>query len=246
MPHSVPQPETALIIGAGSHIGSAAMDLLRTQFPAARIIAISRHGSALPQDPQVQTLHSDYSESSMQACVTSLQALQGCIHRVIICHGILHTADIAPEKRLEDLHAASMAEVLRVNTILPALWLSALLPLLKGSQPCVLAVLSARVGSIADNRKGGWYSYRASKAALNMLLKSAAIEYARRAPNVKLLAFHPGTVNTPLSAPFQRNVAESHLFTPAQAAHNLLARMASLPPDGTASFLDHAGKPIEW
>ena len=133
-----------------------------------------------------------------------------------------------------------------MNTFLPALWLKTLAPLLRSKEVCRIALLSARVGSISDNRAGGWYSYRASKAALNMLIQSAAIEFARRAKNVKLLAFHPGTVDTPLSAPFQHNVPDGKLFTPEYVAHQLLDLLTALPADGRASYLDYAGKPIAW
>jgi NAD(P)-dependent dehydrogenase (short-subunit alcohol dehydrogenase family) len=122
--------------------------------------------------------------------------------KLIICNGILHTDEISPEKRLEDISASSMREILNVNTVIPLLWLAKLAPLLKSKNTCRVAILSARVGSIEDNRSGGWYSYRASKAALNMLIKTAAIELRRRAPNVKLIAFHPGTTDTRLSKPF--------------------------------------------
>ena len=106
------------------------------------------------------------------------------------------------------MHEAAMQHVLHVNTIVPALWLKALAPALKRASASVVAVTSARVGSIGDNRMGGWYSYRASKAALNMVLKSAAIEYRRRAPRVKVMAFHPGTTDSDLSRPFQRGVPD--------------------------------------
>jgi NAD(P)-dependent dehydrogenase (short-subunit alcohol dehydrogenase family) len=110
----------------------------------------------------------------------------------------------------------------------------------------VVAVLSARVGSIGDNRLGGWYGYRASKAALNMFLQTAAVEYARRARRVKLLAFHPGTTDTALSAPFQKNVAAGKLFTPDFVAQRLLGLMDAAEPDGRLGFLDWAGKTVPW
>ncbi|WP_045525645.1 SDR family NAD(P)-dependent oxidoreductase [Aeromonas hydrophila] len=129
--------------------------------------------------------------------------------------------------------------------LLPLRWISQLLPLL-GSSPCTLAVLSARVGSIGDNRAGGWYGYRAAKAALNMLLKCAAIELARRAPGVKLLAFHPGSVDTQLSRQFHGNLAAGSLHSPQQAAAHLVTLMARLTADGELSYLDWRGEPIEW
>ncbi|MGL5504805.1 MAG: SDR family NAD(P)-dependent oxidoreductase, partial [Aeromonas veronii] len=149
------------------------------------------------------------------------------------------------EKRLEALNLAAMTRLYQTNALLPLRWISQLLPLF-GREPCTLAVLSARVGSIGDNRAGGWYGYRASKAALNMLLKCAAIELARRAPGVKLLAFHPGTVDTPLSRPFHANVPPGNVQSPELVADHLINLMNRLQPDGELSFLDWQGKPIEW
>jgi len=236
----------ALIIGASSHIGLAAMALLHRQSPDLQIVAISRDTDDIPAAAHITSVVSDYSESSMQDIVTRLAHCRGRIVRVLICLGVLHTASLRPEKRLEDLQASQMLEYLRINAVLPALWLSALLPLLTGSLPCTVAVLSARVGSISDNRKGGWYSYRASKAALNMLLQTSAIEYGRRAPNVSLLAYHPGTVDTPLSAPFHRSVPDGALFTPAHTAQCLLEVMARPATPGDARFTDYAGETVPW
>jgi len=238
--------QVALIIGASSHIGLATMALLHAQRPALQIVAISRDADAIPAAAHITRIASDYSESSMQDIAMQLADLRGRIVRVILCLGVLHTATLRPEKRLEDLQADHMLEYLRINAVLPALWLKALLPVLTGALHCSLAVLSARVGSIADNRKGGWYSYRASKAALNMLLQTSAIEYARRAPNVTVLAFHPGTVDTPLSAPFHRSVPEGKLFTPAYTAQCLLEVMAQPATPGDARFVDYAGETVPW
>ncbi len=236
----------ALIIGAGSHIGRAALSLLRAQHPDWQIVAIARDAAALPADPGIQTLSTDHSEASLQAIATQLAGLRGRVQRVILCLGVLHNAQLRPEKRLEDLHEDTVLEYLRINAVLPALWLKTLLPLLAGPTACCVAVLSARVGSIADNRKGGWYGYRASKAALNMLLQTTAIEYGRRAPNVSLLAYHPGTVDTPLSAPFHRNVPEGVLQQPQETAAALLALMESAGTPGTARFVDYAGESVPW
>jgi len=139
-----------------------------------------------------------------------------------------------------------MLRVLDTNTVVPALWLAGLVEPLRRSSGCVVAVLSARVGSIADNRLGGWYSYRASKAALNMVLQTAAVEYRRRARRVRLLAFHPGTTDTPLSVPFQRNVPEDKLFTPAFVAAQLLQIMDEREGEGEVEFVDWAGKAVPW
>ncbi|MDP5053448.1 MAG: SDR family NAD(P)-dependent oxidoreductase, partial [Congregibacter sp.] len=144
------------------------------------------------------------------------------------------------------LTLAAMQEVYRVNCVLPLLWLSVLAPGLRKNPDCRIAVLSARVGSIGDNGLGGWYSYRSAKAALNMGLKSASIEFARRAKGVKLIAFHPGTVATELSAPFQRGVPEGKLFAPDFVAQRLDTLLNAHPADGQVSYLDWAGEPIPW
>lgn len=239
----------ALVIGAGSAIAAALINEMIHQHSVSSIVAVSRQPperAGLPQDSldvPVRYLSCDYSAAGIRAVAGQLN---GAFSHVFICTGVLHNDHIKPEKRIEDIDAERMAELLHINSILPALWLQALLAVIKSSPRCVLTVFSARVGSISDNQKGGWYSYRASKAALNMIVKTAAIEFARRAPGIKLLAFHPGTVDTLLSRPFQKNVAAEKLFTPAFVAQQLLAICAALPVDAEASYLDWAGEPITW
>jgi NAD(P)-dependent dehydrogenase (short-subunit alcohol dehydrogenase family) len=126
------------------------------------------------------------------------------------------------------------------------LWLKHLTPILVGNHVCKIVVFTARVGSISDNKLGGWYSYRASKAAMNMLIKSASIELARIAKNIKLISFHPGTTDTPLSKPFQKNVPKGKLFTPEFVAKQLLGIVENTTVNGEASFLDWQGKSITW
>lgn len=233
-----------LVIGAGGGIANATIYRLLQQHPDDDVVAVSRQLQSLPA--QVHQLVCDATEDGIQQALGELKPWQGRISTVLISSGVLHTNTLQPEKRAEDLKLASLMEVLRVNTAVPAIWLCGLVNLLKSNNNCHLFVLSARVGSIADNHKGGWYSYRASKAALNMMVKTGAIEYARRASNVKLIAFHPGTVDTKLSRPFQRNVAPGKLFSAEFAAQRLLALRTALEPDGEASFMDWDGKSIEW
>ena len=140
----------------------------------------------------------------------------------------------------------SLEEIFRINAIVPILWLSELINYLSNTSPSVVAVLSARVGSITDNKLGGWYSYRASKSALNMLLKTAAIEYSRGNQMVKLLSLHPGTVDTKLSKPFQRSIPKEQIFTPDYAASRLLKIMKSISHDGELDYLDWEGKEMPW
>lgn len=126
------------------------------------------------------------------------------------------------------------------------LWLKSLVPLLSGKQACKIVVFSARVGSISDNKLGGWYSYRASKAAINMLLKSAAVELARSVKNIKLISFHPGTTDSPLSKPFHKNVPANKLFKSEFVAQQLIDIVQNTAIDGQASFVDWQGKSTPW
>ncbi|QIR13686.1 SDR family NAD(P)-dependent oxidoreductase [Shewanella aestuarii] len=212
----------------------------------------------------------DYQPSSITHVVNTItQAKDGATHiaKVFICNGILHdiapeldaqvasnqqqslnqTPSIKPEKRLEEINSANLMQVFHTNSVIPTLWLQALIqPLSRQKQRCDIVLLSARVGSISDNHLGGWYSYRASKAALNMLIKTAAVEYARRAKQVKLVAFHPGTTDSPLSKPFQANVPAGKLFSAEFVAERLAGILTTLPIDGEASFIDWQGNSISW
>jgi NAD(P)-dependent dehydrogenase (short-subunit alcohol dehydrogenase family) len=147
-----------------------------------------------------------------------------------------------PEKRLDELDGAQLLDLLHLNSVGPALLLKHFTPLLATGQRVIWAKLSARVGSIEDNRKGGWYSYRAAKAALNMLLQTAAIEMARRRPLAVVAALQPGTVRSALSRPFVGDDA----MEPDESARRLLAVLDALQPTGRAQFVDHAGQSIPW
>jgi NAD(P)-dependent dehydrogenase (short-subunit alcohol dehydrogenase family) len=159
---------------------------------------------------------------------------------------LLHSSDVSPEKALEHISLPSMKQVFAVNAYGPILLAQALLPWLKARRPVVFASLSARVGSITDNRLGGWYSYRASKAAQNQFLKTLAIELARRNPEAIVLALHPGTTDTGLSRPFQANVTQEKLFTPAFVAEHLLQQITQATAEDTGSFIAWDGQRIPW
>ncbi len=241
--------QQTLIIGANSEIAKS-IAIQQSLDTSVGLILISRkaiHEESL-QGPQVSSfIVTDYSEHQIDQVISKLTLYENaCITKVIICNGILHSPEIKPEKRIEDFLPNAFTEVMQSNALTPMLWIKKLLPILTGKSPCKIAVFSARVGSISDNRLGGWYSYRASKAALNMMLKTAAIELARRDKNIKLLAFHPGTTDTPLSKPFQRNVPANKLFTSSYVAEQFLSIVEQLPFDQKASYLDWQGKTIEW
>ncbi len=240
---------SAIVIGANSSIAQCVIDKLLADCAVDEVTAISRRANPRLQsgcDPRLHWMVCDYTEEAIANVCAQLHTNENDYSHVVICNGLLHSESIAPEKRLEDITAQSLETVFRVNTIVPMLWLAHLAPLLKSKVVCSVAVFSARVGSIEDNRSGGWYSYRAAKAALNMLVKTASIELKRRAPNVRLMAFHPGTTDTALSKPFQANVPEGKLFTPEFVASSLLETMGKLEPGSSAEFLDWAGKPIAW
>ena len=159
---------------------------------------------------------------------------------------MLHAGSIQPEKSLTQIDPQAMLEVMQVNAVGPALVVKHFLPRMRRDARTVLAALSARVGSIADNRLGGWASYRASKAALNMLLKTAAIEQARRFPECIIVGLHPGTVDTGLSKPFQRRVPEGQLFTPEKSVTHLCRVIDGLSPTDSGRCFAWDGNAVDY
>lgn len=172
----------------------------------------------------------------------------GNVTTVINCVGLLHDANqhIQPEKSLRSIDAQVFTQVMQVNVIPTLLIAKYLKPNFKASQQAVFATISARVGSIADNRSGGWYSYRASKAALNMCLKNIALEWQRSLKQVCVASIHPGTTDTALSEPFQKNVPEHKLFSPEQTAGYIWGVIDTLTPEQTGKFWAWDGQEIEW
>ena len=168
------------------------------------------------------------------------------LHLAINCVGLLHNQHQQPEKALRQLEADKLLNYFHVNSVGPALLAKHLMPLFKHKKPALFATISAKVGSIGDNRLGGWYGYRASKAALNMLLKTAAIEYSRRSPNTTIVMLHPGTTDTKLSKPFQRNVPEGKLFSTERTVSQLLAVLESVTPVDSGGFFSWDGSRLPW
>ena len=218
----------AIVIGSGGGIGAAFVDLLA---PRGNVTALAR---------------ADLDLTNPTSIATAAARIDGPLDLVIVATGMLHDASAGPEKSLRDLDAARLMRAFAVNAIGPALVAQAFLPKLRTDRKTAFVALSARVGSIGDNRLGGWYGYRASKAALNQLLRTAAIEHARRAPLSVVAALHPGTVDTRLSAPFQRGVAADKLFTPAYAAAALLAVIDGLTPTESGGFFAWDGAAIPF
>ena len=229
--HSLGSGYKALVIGASGSIGHAFCQLLRADPNCASVRELSRSSS-----PALD-LETPTSIAEAAAALAGEAPYQLILHTA----GLLHRDGIAPEKSLAAIEADALQAVFQVNTLGPALVLRHFLPLL--DKQGAMAMLSAKVGSIGDNRLGGWYTYRASKAALNMLIKTAAIELARSKPKARLLSLHPGTVTSPLSQPFRGAAAAR----PAeQAAAEMLRVIDALGPEHSGSFHAYDGQPLPW
>ena len=234
------------IVGASGGIGRALVSLLADSGRTGRLYALSRSPIELHHGGIVRHAIDISDEDSVrQAAAASTE--RAPLDLVIVATGILHDDDgLRPEKSLKELEPQQLVRVFAVNAIGPALVAKHFLPRLRSGHKTVFAALSARVGSIGDNRLGGWASYRASKAALNMLLRTAAIEHSRRFPMSVVAGLHPGTVDTPLSEPFSANVPDGRLFTPAFAAERLLAVIDGLRPEDSGRVYAWDEEPIQW
>lgn len=226
-----------VVIGGTGGIGAAMAQAL--QQAGAHVLVIGRNTA-----PGL-----DYADAgSVQACAAAVaQCLNDTaqpLAQLIVATGILHEDTVQPERSWSHLDADALQRVFLVNTIGPALVIKHFLPLLPKQGRCVAGFLSARVGSIGDNGLGGWYGYRASKAALNQLVHTAAIELARRNKQAVCVALHPGTVDTALSKPFAKTGL--NVRPPDVAARELLGVMHGLAPEATGGFLDHNGLSIPW
>ena len=219
--------DRALVIGASGGIGAAVAAELAARGSA--VTALSRRADGLDvTDPESVARH--------------LGRLAPPFDLIFVATGILAPPGGAPEKSLAAIDAAAMAQVFAVNAIGPALILRHAPELLPETGRGVVAVLTARVGSIGDNRLGGWYAYRAAKAAANQIVRTAAIEIGRKRKEAAVVALHPGTVETPFTAayPGHRKV------TAAEAARTLVDVVSGLGPAQTGRFLDYAGQEVPW
>jgi NAD(P)-dependent dehydrogenase (short-subunit alcohol dehydrogenase family) len=241
----VPEPpvSVAVVIGVSGGIGSALVAQLAQDARFERVLALSR-SAVVDADPRIVRSRIDVTdEASIAAAAQDARAL-GEVRLVIVASGLLHGDGVRPERHWSELDGATLARVFAVNSIGPALVAKHFLPLLPRAGRSVFAAISARVGSIEDNRLGGWYAYRASKAALNMLLKCFAIELKRRAPEAVCIGLHPGTVDTPLSKPFQGNVPPGRLFSPSESAAHLLRVIDRVGTADSGRVLAWDGSPV--
>lgn len=228
--------DCTVIIGASGGIGQAMVRQARV--PGTQVIALARSFAG--------DEHIDLDDEASIAAAAAHIRQQGLIpSQVIVATGLLHGATHGPEKSLKDIDPEWMARNFAVNTIGPALVAKHFIPLMPRKAPARFAAIGARVGSISDNRLGGWYGYRAAKAALHMTVRNIAIEWARRNDQSICVALHPGTVDTPLSKPFQANVADGRLFDPAYCAARLLDVLAGLHPGDSGGIFAWDGAAIQ-
>jgi len=238
-----------LIIGAHRGIGAALAKQIEEENKHCLIKASRTYTHIKQCNTQTWTVHCDVTdEPSVQAMKQQLLTLFSNIDWLINCAGILHSAMYMPEKAIQQINSQQMTENFMTNAVGHLQVIKALKSMITSSPHAVVCSVSARIGSIDDNHLGGWYAYRMSKAALNMGLKSVAIEWARRHPRVKFLLLHPGTTDTDLSAPFQNNLVIGQLQSAQTTAHLLLKQIKSHQFHNSQHplFLDQEGQMIKW
>jgi NAD(P)-dependent dehydrogenase (short-subunit alcohol dehydrogenase family) len=240
--------KSALIVGASQGIGlefaSQMLDRVNRVYatyrsPDCDLFALD--------SPGLERLQLDLTnEAEIESTIAKIKSETSTLHYVINCVGVLHDAEMQPEKSLRHLNSEQLLKYFQINTVSAALLMKHVQPLLKHSDRSVLATISAKVGSIGDNQIGGWYGYRASKAALNMLMRTAAIEYKRTCPNAILVTLHPGTTDTRLSKPFQRSVPPEKLFSVDRTVKQLLAVIDQLERSNSGEFFSWEGTRLPW
>jgi NAD(P)-dependent dehydrogenase (short-subunit alcohol dehydrogenase family) len=234
------------VVAGGGALGSAFANALARDLPSGRIVMLSRREPG-QLDPRVEVMPVEASDAASVAAAAERvrQSLQK-LHILINTVGLLHAEGVRPEKRLRDLDPQAFQQSMAVNALFPALLAEGFSRLLRHDEPGIFASLSARVGSIGDNGLGGWYSYRASKAAHNMLLRTLSREWRVSHRNVAVVALHPGTVDSPLSRPFVRASYDKRVLQPEESVTHLLEVMRGLSPADSGSFFDWRGDTIPW
>jgi NAD(P)-dependent dehydrogenase (short-subunit alcohol dehydrogenase family) len=239
-PSVFPPGFRAVVFGASGGLGGALLTQLRAGPGVAAAVGVARSAAAGVEIAGVDVAD----ETSVADAARGLATDARPLRLVVVASGFLHDADGGPEKSLRDLDPARLARAFAVNAIGPALILKHVAPLLPRDGRSVFAALSARVGSIGDNRLGGWHGYRASKAALNQLLRTASVELRRTRPGLVVAGLHPGTVATPLSEPFAKTGLD--VVSPDDAAARLLSVIERLEPADSGCFFDYRGEAIPW
>jgi NAD(P)-dependent dehydrogenase (short-subunit alcohol dehydrogenase family) len=244
--------KTALVVGGGQGIGLGFVRKLLAHEDIERVYATYRRLESATEllaiaDPRLCCLQMDITdESQIAAVINQIQAQTPALDYAINSVGVLHEGELQPEKSLRHINSDRLLHYFQVNCIGALLLFKHIQPLLKHPRRSILATISAKVGSIGDNQIGGWYGYRASKAALNMSIRNTAIEYKRTCPQTILVALHPGTTDTRLSLPFQRNVPPEKLFSVDRTVSQLLTVMDGLEPQDSGEFFGWDGNRLPW
>lgn len=232
--------QAAIVAGINGAVGKALAERLSKRFT---VFGIARRPVEAAPYRVFETRYDDQGLAEMRRKIDSSGQE---VKLVISCIGVLHDAVTRPEKRLSDLDRERLAHSFEVNTIVPALLLKHLAGALTQTSRGVFACLSAKLASIGDNRLGGWYGYRASKVALNMVVKTAAIELTRTHPEASVIAIHPGTTRSRLSEPFTRTTPADKLYEPGLTAERIERILDTVTPEQSGSFFDWSGEQLPW
>ncbi len=244
--------KTALVVGGGRGIGLGFVRKLLADDLLDRVYATYRRMDSANEllaikDDRLCCLQLDITkETEIETVISKIKLATTAVHYVINCVGVLHEGTLQPEKSLRHINADRLLHYFQVNSIGAILLFKHIQPLIKHQDRAIIATISAKVGSISDNQLGGWYGYRASKAALNMLIKTTAIEYKRTCPQAILVALHPGTTDTQLSLPFQGNISPEKLFPVDRTVAQLWRVLEELNPNDSGEFFSWDGSKLPW
>ncbi|MEH1936082.1 MAG: SDR family NAD(P)-dependent oxidoreductase [Nostoc sp.] len=248
-------PVNALIVGASQGIGLGFVKRLLQDARIAKVYATSRQPESASDLIALAAEHSERliclamditDESQIVEAVQKIRAQVDKLHLVVNCVGLLHEDNLQPEKSLRQINSENLLRYFQINSVGAVLLAKHLLPLFRHGERSVFATISAKLGSIGDNQLGGWYGYRASKAALNMLMRTAAIEYKRSCPKALIVTLHPGTTDTRLSRPFQGNVPAEQLFSVERTVTQLLTVIEQLQEGDSGQFFSWNGNRLPW
>jgi NAD(P)-dependent dehydrogenase (short-subunit alcohol dehydrogenase family) len=244
--------KTALVVGGGKGIGLGFVRQLLTRIEIDRVYATYRQLESATEllaiaDSRLHCIQMDITdESQIAATIEQIKSETVKLHYTISCVGVLHEGELQPEKSLRQIDSAQLLRYFQVNSIGAMLLFKYIQPLIKHEDRSIVATISAKIGSIGDNQTGGWYGYRASKAALNMFVKTTSIEYKRTCPQAIIATLHPGTTDTNLSLPFQRNVPPEKLFSVDRTVEQLLKVIDGLEPNDSGEFFSWDGSKLPW
>ena len=232
------------VIGVGGAIGRAVAEFYAEQSGVEKIITFSRSRQDFADKRIVNHTLNYYDETQLAQAASRLEHFGG-MDAIFVTTGVLHNDDVVPEKSLKELTMHNFETIFKIDAIVPALLVKHFSPMLHKKRPSIMVVLTARVGSISDNRFGGWYAYRCAKSALNMFVKNASIELKRRYNHQMIIAMHPGTVDSPLSEPYKANLDPNKVFTPAVSASHLAKVVSGMTPEDTGKIIAWDGQIID-